>query len=152
MEIGDVLMEYSMKNIDERARKILGFTNDEILEYDEVVDSYLLTLANYAVNLDDKTFFTEGIFHNLNYSLYHLTGWVFSDYSKIITAEEIAKRMDENDHYKLLIKTANLIINRFFKNGMEDEANREGAVFYVIANNIYDYEKSIEDIDVKSLN
>ena len=67
MEIGEVkLMKYSMDNIDERARKILGFDNDEELEYDEVVDRYLLTLANYAVNVDDETFFTEGVFHNLN--------------------------------------------------------------------------------------
>ena len=80
MEVGEVgLMKYSMENIDERARKILGFDKDEVLEYDEVVDRYLLTLANYATNIDDETFFTPGIFHNLNYSLYHLTGWIFSN-------------------------------------------------------------------------
>src|SRR5699024_11661828 len=63
-----------LNNIDERARKILGFDKEEELEYDEVVDRYLLTLANYVINLDDEIFFTPGIFHNLNYSLYHLTG------------------------------------------------------------------------------
>ena len=144
-------MKYSMENIDERARKILGFDKDEVLEYDEVVDRYLLTLANYATIIDDKTFFTPGIFHNLNYSLYHLTGWIFSDYSRIITDEEVSKRMDENEHYNLLIKAASLVINRFVQNGMEDVANKEGATLYVIANAIYDYEKSLEDIDTKTL-
>lgn len=152
MEVGEVgLMKYSMENIDERARKILGFDKDEVLEYDEVVDRYLLTLANYATIIDDKTFFTPGIFHNLNYSLYHLTGWIFSDYSRIITDEEVSKRMDENEHYNLLIKAASLVINRFVQNGMEDVANKEGATLYVIANAIYDYEKSLEDIDTKTL-
>ncbi len=47
-------MKYSMNNIDERARKILGFDKDEVLEYDDVVDRYLLTLANYVINLDDE--------------------------------------------------------------------------------------------------
>ena len=152
MEVGEVgLMKYSMENIDERARKILGFDKDEVLEYDEVVDRYLLTLANYATIIDDKTFFTPFIFHNLNYSLYHLTGWIFSDYSRIITDEEVSKRMDENEHYNLLIKAASLVINRFVQNGMEDVANKEGATLYVIANAIYDYEKSLEDIDTKTL-
>ena len=152
MEVGEVgLMKYSMENIDERARKILGFDKDEVLEYDEVVDRYLLTLANYATNIDDETFFTPGIFHNLNYSLYHLTGWIFSNYSKIVTDEEVSKRMDENEHYNLLIKAASLVINRFLENGMEDNANKEGATLYVIANAIYDYEKSLEDIDTKTL-
>lgn len=152
MEVGEVgLMKYSMENIDERARKILGFDKDEVLEYDEVVDRYLLTLANYATNIDDKTFFTPFIFHNLNYSLYHLTGWIFSNYSRIITDEEVSKRMNENEHYNLLIKAASLVINRFVQNGMEDVANKEGATLYVIANAIYDYEKSLEDIDTKTL-
>lgn len=144
-------MKYSMENIDERTRKILGFDKDEELEYDEVVDRYLLVLANYATNIDDKTFFTPFIFHNLNYSLYHLTGWIFSNYSKIITDEEVSKRMDENEHYNLLIKAASLVINRFAQNGMEDVANKEGATLYVIANAIYDYEKSLEDLDTKTL-
>ncbi len=98
-----------------------------------------------------KTFFTPGIFHNLNYSLYHLTGWTLSNYSRIITDEEASKRMDENEHYNLLIKAASLVINRFAQNGMEDDANKEGATLYVIANAIYDYEKSLEDIDTKTL-
>ena len=144
-------MKYSIENIDERTRKILGFDKDEVLEYDEVVDRYLLTLANYVINLDDETFFTPFIFHNLNYSLYHLTGCTLSNYSKIITDEEVSKRMDENEHYNLLIKAASLVINRFAQNGMEDVANKEGATLYVIANAIYDYEKSLEDIDVKTL-
>ena len=152
MEVGEVgLMEYSMENIDARTRKILGFDKDEVLEYDEVVDRYLLTLANYATNIDDDTFFTPGIFHNLNYSLYHLTGWILSNYFEIISAEEMAKKMDENEHYNLLIKAASLVINRFLENGKEDEANKEGATLYVIANAIYDYEKSLEDIDTKTL-
>ena len=152
MEVGEVgLMKYSMENIDERTRKILGFDKDEVLEYDEVVDRYLLALANYATNIDDETFFTPGIFHNLNYSLYHLTGWILSNYSEIISAEEMVKRMDENERYNLLVKTANLVINRFLENGKEDDANKEGATLYVIANAIYDYEKSLEDIDTKTL-
>lgn len=144
-------MKYSMENIDERTRKILGFDKDEVLEYDEVVDRYLLALANYATNIDDETFFTPGIFHNLNYSLYHLTGWILSNYSEIISAEEMVKRMDENERYNLLVKAANLVINRFLENGKEDDANKEGATLYVIANAIYDYEKSLEDIDTKTL-
>ena len=63
MEVGEVgLMKYSMENIDEISRKILGFDKDEELEYDEVVDRYLLALANYATNIDDETFFTPFIF------------------------------------------------------------------------------------------
>ena len=152
MEVGEVkLMKYSMENIDERARKILGFDKDEVLEYDEVVDSYLLVLANYATNIDDKTFFTPGIFHNLNYSLYHLTGWIFSNKYYFLTDEEMSERMDENGHYNLLMKAASLVMRRFTKNGMEDVANKEGATLYVIANAIYDYEKSLEDIDTKTL-
>ena len=152
MEVGEVkLMKYSMENIDERARKILGFDKDEVLEYDEVVDSYLLVLANYATNIDDKTFFTPFIFYNLNYSLYHLTGWIFSNKYYFLTDEEMSERMDENGHYNLLMKAASLVMRRFTKNGMEDVANKEGATLYVIANAIYDYEKSLEDIDTKTL-
>ena len=152
MEIGEVrLMKYSMDNIDERARKIVGFDNDEEIEYDEVVDRYLLTLANYAISVDDETFFTEGVFHNLNYSLYHLTGFILGNYSNIITDEEMSRRMDENEHYNLLIKAASLVMKRFIKNGMEEEATIEGTTLYVIANSIYDYESSLEDIDTKTL-
>ena len=152
MEVGEVgLMKYSMNNIDERTRKILGFEKDEVLEYDEVVDRYLLTLANYATNIDDKTFFTPFIFYNLNYSLYHLTGWIFSNKYYFLTDEETSKRMDENEHYNLLMKAASLVMRRFTKNGMEGDANKEGATLYVIANAIYDYEKSLEDIDTKTL-
>ena len=37
------------------------------------------------------------------------------------------------------------------KNGMEEEATIEGTTLYVIANSIYDYESSLEDIDTKTL-
>lgn len=63
----------------------------------------------------------------------------------------MTRRMEENERYNLIIKASNLVINRFLENGKEDESNAVGAAFYVIANNIYDYEKSIEDIDFKSL-
>ena len=63
----------------------------------------------------------------------------------------MSKRMDENEHYNLLMKAASLVMRRFTKNGMEEEANKEGATLYVIANAIYDYEKSLEDIDTKTL-
>ena len=59
--------------------------------------------------------------------------------------------MEENELYKLIIEASNLVINRFLENGQESDANIVGAAFYVIANNIYDYEKSLENIDVKSL-
>ena len=59
--------------------------------------------------------------------------------------------MEENELYKLIIEASNLVINRFLENGRESDANIVGATFYVIANNIYDYEKSLENIDVKSL-
>ena len=144
-------MNYNTDDIDKRTRKILGIGEDEELEYNTVVENYVLVLANYATNLDDKTFFTPGIFHNLNYSLYHLTGWIFSNNYGFLTDEEITKRMEENELYKLIIEASNLVINRFLENGSESDANIVGATFYVIANNIYDYEKSLENIDVKSL-
>lgn len=144
-------MNRTMDDIDKKARKILGISENQELEYNDVVDSYILVLANYAVNLDDKTFFIPGIFRNLNYSLYHLTGWIFSNYYGFLTDEEMTRRMEENEWYNLIIKASNLVINRFLENGKEDESNAVGAAFYVIANNIYDYEKSIEDIDFKSL-
>ena len=151
MEVGEVkLMKYSMNNIDERARKILGFDKEEELEYDEVVDRYLLTLANYVINLDDEIFFTPGIFHNLNYSLYHLTGWILSNKYYFLANEEVSKRMEENERYDLLVKTANLVMERFIQNGKADEANKEGATLYVVANAIYDFEKSLDDIDAKT--
>lgn len=146
-----MFMQYSMDNIDEKSRKILGFTKDDEIEYDEVVDRYILTLISYATNIDDETFFTEGVFHNLNYSLYHLTCWILGNSSDILTEEEILKRMDENEHYDLLIKASSLVIKRFIKNGKEEEAAKEGATLYVIANNIYEYENSLEDIDTKTL-
>lgn len=144
-------MNHNIDDIDKRTRKILGIGKDEELEYNTVVESYILVLANYATNLDDKTFFTPGIFHNLNYSLYHLTGWIFSNHYGFLTDEEITRRMEENELYKLIIEASNLVINRFLENGKESDANIVGAAFYVIANNIYDYEKSLENIDVKSL-
>ena len=55
-------MNYNTDDIDKRTRKILGIGEDEELEYNTVVENYVLVLANYATNLDDKTFFTPGIF------------------------------------------------------------------------------------------
>ena len=121
MEVGEVgLMKYSMNNIDERARKILGFDKEEELEYDEVVDRY------------------------------HLTGWILSNKYYFLANEEVSKRMEENERYDLLVKTANLVMERFIQNGKADEANKEGATLYVVANAIYDFEKSLDDIDTKT--
>ena len=49
-----------------------------------------------------------------------------------------------------MVKTANLVMERFIQNGKADEANKEGATLYVVANAIYDFEKSLDDIDTKT--
>lgn len=58
--------------------------------------------------------------------------------------------MEENERYDLLVKTANLVMERFIQNGKADEANKEGATLYVVATAIYDFEKSLDDIDAKT--
>ncbi len=145
-------MKYSIDNIDKRARKILGLGKDEEVEFTDVVDRYIITLANYVTNLDDKTFFMDGVFHNLNYSLYHLTGWCLKNYTEdILTEEEILERCEENKHYDLLIHTTSNVMLRFINNNKIEDANNIGATLYVIANSIYDFETSLEDIDKKTL-
>lgn len=41
-------------------------------------------------------------------------------------------------------------MERFIQNGKADEANKEGATLYVVATAIYDFEKSLDDIDAKT--
>lgn len=136
---------------DEIARKTLGFEEDEILEYDEVVERYIWTLASYAVELEDEVFLGEEIFQNLNYSLYYCTGFIFSDYTDDYFLDDILKRMEENEHYDLLIKASSLVVDRFIKSGMEEEGSSIGIALYAVGNAIYDYEKSLENIDTNIL-
>ena len=137
---------------DEFARKIMGFSSDECLEYDKVVERYAYLLELYAYKLSDKDFINMNNYESLNYSFNFCTGNLLEEYINTdLDTDSLRLKASENEHYNDILKGASKIVERFYHLGLEDMASQMGASFYVIANAVYDYEKSIEDIDTKTL-
>ena len=140
-----------------RARKVLGFDNDIVIDYNAAVEHYIKLINYYSTNLELEKFKNIEIFETLNYSFNYCTGFVIEDYiddyldDRQVIDAIVKVRSSENIHYHNLLVAASLAVDRYMENNMTDVASMLGASFYVIANAIYDYEKSLDNIDIKSL-
>ena len=143
-------MHEDFDKIDRIARKVMGFREDEELEYDKVVEHYAFLLGYYATNLTDEEFVNIEYYESLNYSFNYCTGGCLEEYLyKDLNTDSLRLKASENEHYSAVLKGASKIVERFNYLGLEDMASQMGASLYVIANAVYDYEKSLEDIDTK---
>ena len=140
------------KETDTFARKVMGFIHDEELDYDKVVERYADLLESYAKNMTDEDFVNIDYYESLNYSFNYCTGYSLEKYLKEdLETDSLRLKASENKHYNDILKGASKIVERFNYLVLEDMASQMGASLYVIANAIYDYEKSLEDIDTKTL-
>ena len=145
-------MHEDLDKTDRIARKVMGFREDEELEYDKVVEHYAFLLGYYATNLTDEEFVNIEYYESLNYSFNYCTGGCLEEYLyKDLNTDSLRLKASENEHYSAVLTGASKIVGRFNNLGLEDMASQMGASLYVIANAIYDYEKSLEDIDTKTL-
>ena len=149
--VGGIMLN-DLETKDEFARKIMGFSSDKYLEYDKVVERYAYLLELYAYRLPDKDFINIDNYENLNYSFNYCTGNLLEEYINIdLDTDSLVLKASENEHYNDILKGASKIVERLYYLGLDDMASQLGASFYVIANAVYDYEKSFEDIDIKTL-
>ena len=140
------------KETDTFARKVMGFIHDEELDYDKVVERYADLLESYDKNMTDEDFVNIDYYESLNYSFNYCTGYSLEKYLKEdLEIDSLSLKDSENKHYNDILKGASKIVERFNYLGLEDMASQMGASLYIIANAIYDYEKSLEDIDTKTL-
>ena len=147
-----MVMHEDLDKIDRIARKVMGFREDEELEYDKVVEHYAFLLGYYATNLTDEEFVNIEYYESLNYSFNYCTGGCLEEYLyKDLNTDSLRLKASENEHYSAILTGASKIVGRFNYLGLEDMASQMGASLYVIANAVYDYEKSLEDIDTKTL-
>ena len=145
-------MHEDLDKTDRIARKVMGFREDEELEYDKVVEHYAFLLGYYATNLTDEEFVNIEYYESLNYSFNYCTGGCLEEYLyKDLNTDSLRLKASENEHYSAVLTGASKIVGRFNNLGLEDMASQMGASLYVIANAVYDYEKSLEDIDTKTL-
>ena len=141
-----------LKIKDKFARKIMGFSSDEDLEYNKVVERYAYLLELYAYRLPDKDFINIANYESLNYSFNFCTGHILDEYINTdLDTNSLRLKASENEHYNDILEGASKVVERFYYLGLDEMASQLGASFYVIANAVYDYEKSFEDIDIKTL-
>ena len=59
-------MIYDIDEIDRISRKVMGFSRDDVLDYNEVVLKYALLLSKYATNLSANEFLNLDYLETLN--------------------------------------------------------------------------------------
>lgn len=142
----------NFKERDAFARKVMGFSSDEELDYDKVVERYAFLLENYATNMTDEEFINIDYYESLNYSFNYCTGCLLEDYLDTdLDTNSLRYKASENEHYNDILKGAAKIVERFNYLGFYDKASMLGASYYVIANAVFDYEKSLENDNIKIL-
>lgn len=145
-------MLYDLSEIDKVSRKIMGFKEDEELEYNKVVERYIFLLRRYAANLSYEKFINKDYYDSLNYSFNYCLGGLLDELNDYTLNSKVLmeRKADKNKHYSDILDSAYKIVERFNNYGMTDTANIIGAEFYLIANIIYSYEESLNNIKVYS--
>ena len=145
-------MLYDLSEIDKVSRKIMNFKEDEELEYNKVVERYIFLLRRYAANLSYEKFINKDYYDSLNYSFNYCLGGLLDELNDYTLNSKalMERKADKNKHYSDILDSAYKIVERFNNYGMTDTANIIGAEFYLIANIIYSYEESLNNIKVYS--
>lgn len=145
-------MLYDLSEIDKVSRKIMSFKEDEELEYNKVVERYIFLLRRYAANLSYEKFIYKDYYDSLNYSFNYCLGGLLDELNDYTLNSKalMERKADKNKHYSDILDSAYKIVERFNNYGMTDTANIIGAEFYLIANIIYSYEESLNNIKVYS--
>ena len=145
-------MLYDLSEIDKVSRKIMGFKEEEELEYNKVVERYIFLLRRYAANLSYEKFINKDYYDSLNYSFNYCLGGLLDELNDYTLNSKalMERKADKNKHYNDILDSAYKIVERFNSYGMTDTANIIGAEFYLIANIIYSYEESLNNIKVYS--
>lgn len=141
-----MVMHDDFEEIDKVSRKIMGFMEDEELEYDKVVERYAFLLRCYATNLSYEEFVDRDYYDSLNYSFNYCLGGLLDELNDdTLNSKSLMElKADKNKHYSDILDGAYKIVERFNSYGMTDTASIMGAEFYLIANIIYSYEESLD--------
>lgn len=143
-------MHEDLDKTDRIARKVMGFREDEELEYDKVVEHYAFLLGYYATNLTDEEFVNIEYYESLNYSFNYCTGGCLEEYLyKDLNTDSLRLKASENVHYSAVLTGVSKIVGRFNNLCLENMASIMGSAFYVIANAIYNFEKDFEEDNSK---
>lgn len=134
-----------IKVIDEFSRKVMGFKEEKIFDYDKVVDRYALLLNYYAKNLTHSELVDMDYYESLNYSFNYCTGYIIEEYlSDDLDTSKIDEMTSKNEHFNLILRSASKIVERLNNYKEEEMASVLGAYFYTIAKAVYDFENSKE--------
>ena len=142
------MMYYDIDEIDKISRKVMGFSRDDVLDYNEVVLKYALLLSKYATNLSANEFLNLDYFETLNYSFNHCTGFVLEDYIDL-NEIYIKEGTKENPRSNAVLNAGKKVVERFNLYGLEEIGSNMAIDFVAIGNAINDYEKSLENDHIK---
>ena len=122
-------MDYN-KVIDNFSRRVMGFNDELVFNYDKVVERYILLLDYYE---------------SLNFSFNYCTGYIIAEYlNDDLDTSKINEKAKENEHFSSILTSSSKIVERLNDYGEEEMASILGAYFYTIANAVYDFENSKE--------
>ena len=142
------MMYYDIDEIDKISRKVMGFSRDDVLDYNEVVLKYALLLSKYATNLPANEFLNLDYFETLNYSFNHCTWFVLEDYIDL-NEIYIKEGTKENPRSNAVLNAGKKVVERFNLYGLEEIGSNMAMDFVAIGNAINDYEKSLENDHIK---
>lgn len=135
----------NMNDSDVIYRRILNIPKDEELIYDEIIEKYAMILESYATRLDDELFSDFRIYQNLNYCLHYFTLNVLNDYVDIdLDTSNLSLEAYYNEHCFNILKSTQMIVERFNSLGDEEMAAFLGTTFYVIADAVYKFETDLK--------
>ena len=137
-------MDYN-KAIDNFSRRVMGFNDELVFDYDKVVERYILLLDYYAKNLTHDELVSMDYYESLNFSFNYCTGYIIAEYlNDDLDTSKINEKAKENEHFSSILTSSSKIVERLNDYGEEEMASILGTYFYTIANAVYDFENSKE--------
>lgn len=139
-----------IKVIDNFSRKVMGFNDEKVFDYDKVVERYIFLLEYYAKNLTRDELVSIDYYESLNFSFNHCTGYIIEEYlDDDLDTSKINERAKENKHFNSILTSSSKIVERLNNYGEEEMASMLGTTFYMVANAVYDFENSKEISNAK---
>lgn len=145
----NIMLKYrcggNMDDSDAIYRKNLNIPIDGELVYDEIIENYAMILESYATSLDDELFSDFRIYQNLNYCLHYFTLNVLDDYVDMdLDESNLSLEVYDNEHCFNILKSAQMVVERFNSLGDEEMAAFLGTTFYIIADAVYKFENDLK--------
>lgn len=135
----------------QKSIEILGFPNQKVLDYNEVIAHYVDAINYYGNFIKDEEMLELEAYYNLNISLYYCTGEVLGEYL-LENANYYADydKAATNKHYMEILTAANIVLNNFYSNNYFEYGDQVFSGFMVVANAIYDYENTNKKVKIYS--